>query len=127
MDDILDVSLRNTGDRTIFIDRRIFCCGIGSGLELRVRDEKGKEVPLHVMTEEIMPPPKEGDASTLIRLEEGFFYGTSLDLLLKDTVPKPGKYSVQVIYKSWLRKEFLAPQLRDLPALRNSATNRPKR
>jgi hypothetical protein len=113
----LDVSLQNTGDATIYVDRRIFCCGIGSGRELQVRDEQGKRVSLRVPTEEIMPPPKEEDTSILIRLDQGFFYGTGLDIPVKDHFPKAGKYSIRVIYKSWLRKEFVAPQLRDLPAL----------
>lgn len=113
----LDVSLQNTGDATIYVDRRIFCCGLGSGLELQVRDEQNKRVPLRVLTEEIMPPPREGDTSILIRLDQGFFYGTWLDLPVRDTFPKPGRYSIRVIYKSWLRKEWVAPQLRDLPAL----------
>jgi hypothetical protein len=56
-------------------------------------------------------------SSVLIRLDQGFFYGTGLDLPVKDHFSKAGRYSIRVIYKSWLRKEFVAPQLRDLPAL----------
>src|ERR1051326_2253697 len=51
----LDVSLRSTSDATIYVDRRVFCCGIGSGLELQVRDAQSNRVPVHVI-EEIMPP-----------------------------------------------------------------------
>ncbi len=112
----LDVLLQNTSDATVYVDRRIFCCGIGSGLELQVRDAQSKRVPLHVI-EEIMPPPGRGDTSILVPLDSGFFYGKSLDLSVKDSFPKPGRYSIRVIYKSWLRKEFVAPQLRGLPAL----------
>ncbi len=112
----LDVSLQNTGDSTIYVDRRIFCCGIGSGLELQVSDVKGNRVSLHVR-EELMPPPKEGDTSILVPLDQWFFYGTWLDLPVKETFQKPGRYSIRVIYKSWLRREFVAPQLRDLPAV----------
>src|SRR5215472_2719253 len=38
----LDVSLHNTGDGTIYVDRRMFWGGIGSGLDLEVRNQQGK-------------------------------------------------------------------------------------
>ncbi len=113
----LDVSLKNTGDAPTYVDRRMFWTGLGGGLKLEISDEQGKPVPARVLSDAIMPPPKEGDTSILIRLDEGFFYGTSANLLVKDFFPKPGRYSIRVIYKSWLRKEFVAPQLRDLPAI----------
>ena len=113
----LDISLQNTGDTTVYVDRRMFWGGFGGGLKLEISDEQGKPVPSRILNDAIMPPPKEGDASVLIRLDQGFFYGTGLDLPVKDHFPKAGKYSIRVIYKSWLRKEFVALQLRDLPAL----------
>jgi hypothetical protein len=88
----LDVSLQNTSDATVYVDRRIFCCGIGSGLELQVRDAQGKRVPLHTI-EEIMPPPKEGDTSILVPLDSGFFYGTWLDLPVKNAFPIGGAWT----------------------------------
>jgi hypothetical protein len=113
----LDVSLHNTGDREVYVDRRMFWGGIGSGLVLEIRDQQGKHVPLHLLYDHIMPPPKEGDTSILVRLDGGFFYGTEMDFLAKDGFPKPGRYSIRVTYKSWLPKEFVAAQLRGLPAL----------
>jgi hypothetical protein len=140
----LDVSLENTSDATVYVDRRMFWGGFAGGLKLEISDEQGKALPSHVLHDAMMPPPKEGDTSILVRLDSGFFYGTWLDLPVKDGFPKPGRYSIRVIYKSWLRKEFVAPQLRDLPALwaespeiasqpvwveiqENSATNKPQR
>jgi hypothetical protein len=66
-----------------------------------------------------MPPPinKQGEDSILIRLDRGRFYGTWVNLLVKDFFPKTGRYSIRVIYKSWLRKEWFAPELRNLPAV----------
>ncbi len=109
----LNASLQNTGDAPTYVDRRT---GLGGGLKLEISDERGKHIPARVLSDAIMPPPKEEDTSILIRLDEGFFYGTSVNLLVKDFFPKPGRYSIRVIYKSLLRKEFVAPQLRDLPA-----------
>jgi hypothetical protein len=113
----LNASLQNTGDAPVYVDRRMFWTGFGGSLKLEISDEQGKPIPARVLSDAIMPPPKEGDTSILIRLDEGFFYGTSVNLLVKDFFPKPGRYSLRVIYKSWLRKEFVAPQLRDLPAV----------
>jgi len=113
----LNASLQNTGDAPVYVDRRMFWTGFGGGLKLEIRDKQGKSLPARALSDAIIPPPKEGDTSILVRLDQGFFYGTSVNLLVKDFFPKPGRYSVRVIYKSWLRKEFVAPQLRDLPAL----------
>jgi hypothetical protein len=57
------------------------------------------------------------DTSILIPLDSGFLYGTSLRLLVKGFFPRPGRYSIRVIYQSMLPKELVAPQLRNLPAL----------
>jgi hypothetical protein len=113
----LDVSLQNSSDATVYVDRRMFWGGFAGGLKLEISDDQGKLVPSHVLHDAMMPPPKEGDTSILVRLDSGFFYGTWLDLPVKESFPRPGRYSLRVIYKSWLRKEFVAPQLRDLPAL----------
>jgi hypothetical protein len=113
----VNAALQNTGNKPVYVDRRMFWTGFGGGLKLEVRDEQGKSLPVRPLSDAIMPPPKEGDTSILIPLDEGFLYGTSVNLLAKDFFPKPGRYSIRVIYKSWLRKEFVAPQLRDLPAL----------
>jgi hypothetical protein len=113
----LNAALQNTGDASVYVDRRMFWTGFGGGLKLEIRDEQGKSLPARALSDAIMPPPKEGDTSILVRLDQGFFYGTSVNLLVKDFFPKPGRYSVRVIYKSWLRKEFVPLQLRDLPAL----------
>jgi hypothetical protein len=113
----LDVSLQNTGDAPLYVDRRMFWGGFGGGLKLEISDEQGKAVPLRILNDAIMPPPREGDTSILVRLDKGFFYGTWVDVPVKDSARTPGKYSIRVIYKSWLRKEFVEPQLRELPAV----------
>jgi hypothetical protein len=110
----LDVSLRNTSDTTIYVDRRMFWGGFAGGLKLEIGDEQGKPVPSNARLDALMPPPKEGDTSILVRLDSGFFYRTWLDLPVKESFPRPGRYSFRVIYKSWLRKEFVAPQFREL-------------
>jgi hypothetical protein len=113
----VNAALQNNSDKPVYVDRRMFWTGFGGGLKLEIRDEQGKSLPARGLSDAIMPPPKERDTSILIPLDEGFLYGTSVSLLVKDFFPKPGRYSIRVIYKSWLRKESVAPQLRDLPAV----------
>jgi hypothetical protein len=113
----VNAALQNNSDKPVYVDRRMFWTGFGGGLKLEIRDEQGKSLPVRALSDAIMPPPKEGDTSILIPLDEGFLYGTSVNLLAKDFFPRPGRYSIRVVYKSWLRKEFVASQLRDLPAL----------
>jgi hypothetical protein len=50
-------------------------------------------------------------------MAHGSLYGTWVNLWVKDFFPEPGKYSIQVIYKSWLRKGFVGTQLRELPVI----------
>ena len=113
----LSAYLRNDGDGPVYVDGRMFWTGFGGGLELQIHDANGKRLPARVMSDAIMPPPAENDKSILIRLDPGFFYGTSINLKVNDFFPEPGRYSIRVVYKSWLRRESVAPQLRSLPAL----------
>jgi hypothetical protein len=110
-------ALQNDGDEPWYVDRRISLGNAIGGLELEIRDEQGKILPARFMSDMIMPPPREGDTSFLIRLEPGFLYGSYVLLKVKDFFPKPGRYSLRVAYKSWLIKETVAPQLRNLPTL----------
>lgn len=121
----LNLSLQNAGEGTVYVDRRMYWGGYGGGLKLVISDEQGKPVPRRMLNDALMPPPKEGDASILIRLEKGYFYGTGLELSVREIFPKPGRYSIRVIYKSWLRREFVAPQLRDLPVIWEDAPDIP--
>lgn len=113
----LSVSLYNAGSETVYVDRRMFWGGFGGGLKIEIDDSQGRPVPSRMLNDALMPPPNERDTTLLIPLDEGFFYGTQLDLPVKETFPKPGRYSIRIIYKSWLRKESVAPQLRGLPAI----------
>jgi len=113
----VSASLENTGDLPVYVDRRMFWTGLGGGLQLDIVGESGERVPVRVLSDALMPPPREGDMSILVRLEPGFFYGTSIRLSIKDLIPIPGKYSIRVTYKSWLRKQWVAPQLQGLPAI----------
>lgn len=113
----LDVSLYNAGSQTVYVDRRMFWGGFGGGLKVEIADSQGRPVPSRMLNDALMPPPNDRDTTLLIRLDEGFFYGTELDLPVKETFSKPGRYSIRIIYKSWLRREFVAPQLRGLPAI----------
>lgn len=110
-------ALQNNGHGPWYIDRRIAWTGGAGGLQLEIRNEQGKILPASYLSDVLMPPPPEGDKSFFILLEPGFLYGSYMHLKVKDFFPKPGWYSLRVAYKSWLIKETVAPQLRNLPAL----------
>ncbi len=113
----LNALLENTGDSRVYVDRRMFWTGLSGGLKLVISDEKGNFLPAELSSDAMMPPPVQGDTSILIPLESGFLYGTSVNLSVKGFFPKPGRYSLRVIYHSMLPKELVAPELRELPAL----------
>lgn len=110
-------ALQNDGNAPAYVDRRIHWTPAPGNLELEIRDERGKILPAPFLSDVLMPPPKEGDTSIFIRIEPGFLYGSYVRLKVKDFFPKPGRYSLRASYKSWLFKDTVAPQLRDLPAL----------
>jgi len=110
-------ALQNIGHGPWYIDRRIAWSGGVGGLQLEIRNEQGKMLPASYLSDVLMPPPPEGDKFFFILLEPGFLYGSYMHLKVKDFFPKPGRYSLRVAYKSWLIKETVAPQFRDLPAL----------
>jgi hypothetical protein len=113
----INVSLENTGSEEVYIDRRMFWTGLSGGLKLEIDDENGNALPAQLLSDAMLPAPNPEDTSILIRLDEGFFYGTFANLRVKSFFPKPGKYFISVTYHSMLGKEFVAPQLRGLPAI----------
>ena len=113
----VNAALQNNGGEPVYVDRRMFFTGYGGGLELDMKDEKGEPITARPYSHAILPQPRPDDLSVLVRLDDGYFYGTSVGLLVKDFFPKPGRYSIRVNYKSMIGKRFVAPQLRDLPAL----------
>ena len=119
LNDSLDlaVTIQNLSSEAVFIDRRMYWSGYGGGLKLVISDENGAFLPSHFSGGAIMPPPRPDDTTLLVRLDLGYCYGTTLSFIVKDNIPKTGKYAIRVMYKSWLPKDLVAPQLRQLPAL----------
>ncbi len=95
----------------------MFWTGVGGGLGLELQDARGKHLPVRLFSGAIMPPANPDDPSILVRLDQGFFYGTSVVLKVKDFFPEPGRYSIRVVYESRIQKDALLPQLRSLPVL----------
>lgn len=121
----INALLENTADKPVYVDRRMFWTGLSGGLKLVISDEQGNFLPAQLFSDAMMPPPKPNDQSILIPLNDGFLYGTSVRLPVKSFFPKPGKYGIRVIYQSMISKEFVAPQLRKLPALWSDAPSIP--
>jgi hypothetical protein len=115
----LYISLENASADTVYVDRRFLFGGPIYGLTLEIRDEKGNLVLSggYADARMVPPPPKDGDVSILIRLDEECFYGMWVKVPVKGRFLKPGKYSIQVEYKSWLERDQVPPQLQDLPAI----------
>jgi len=112
----LTVALRNDGDSPIYVDRRMFW-GYMGGLLLEIRDQRDKQVAPQMRDDATMPPSLEGDTTILNRIDPAFFYGRRRKLHITDYFKGPGTYTIRVRYKSWLRKEEVETQLRNLPAI----------
>lgn len=108
------VLLRNTAHETVYVDRRMFWGGLAGGLDLVITDELGEPVPPAIFRDALMPPPKEKDMSTLIRLEPGFFYGTRLVFPVEKWIRRAGRYSIRAEYTSHLRPDHFSAEIQKL-------------
>ena len=112
----LDISLRNESNSPVYVGRKMEL-GLGGGLGLDIRDDKGNGVRSRMLLDSILPPPPADDLSAFVRLDEACFYGIWKRLPVRDFFPAPGQYSLQVSYKGLLQKDFVAPAWRDLPVI----------
>lgn len=115
----LNVLLRNEGNSTVYVSRRMAGFWDGGNLGMEISDDQGNRVPLpfasHVPPPP--PPPKKGDDSVLLPLEAGYSYGTWMELLTKDFFRDPGKYSIRMTYHNWLPEDFIPRRLHGQPVL----------
>ena len=113
---VVDVGI-NDGPDPVYIYGRI-AWGYGGGLVLRLRDQSGKEVAPILRDDTMLPPPsRNDDPSMFVKLIENKFFGTRREIPVPDLTKTPGKYSLQVEYRSPLFCGFVDPKLRRLPAL----------
>src|SRR5262245_49076067 len=63
----LDISLQNTGDDVLYLDRRMQMTGIGGGLELNIENAQGYPVQIPYRRHTIMAPPPQDDPYLLVR------------------------------------------------------------
>jgi len=114
---VLDVALRNDGQEPIFVYADIGW-GYGAGLVIRLRNHEGQEIgPVFRDDRMLPPPPSNDDPAIFTRLDRDNFFGTRRKLALKDLVTTPGKYTLQIEYRSPLPCRFVDPKLQRLPAL----------
>src|SRR5258708_4616209 len=114
---VIDVGLRKDGHDPAYVYGRI-AWGYGGGLVLRLKDQSGKEIAPALRDDTMLPPPlRDDDASMFVKLIENKFFGTRRELVVTDLVKTPGKYSLQIEYRSPLPCGFVDPKLQQLPAL----------
>ena len=65
--------LENTGDKQVYVDRRMFWTGLSGGLKLVISDERGHFLPAQPFSDAMMPAPRPEDTSILIPLDSGFY------------------------------------------------------
>jgi len=110
----LDASVRNDGPDDIYLFQSMEW-GYGGGMDLYVEDQSGRRVgPTHSSLE---PPPTPDDPTVLVRLEQGCFYGFRGHMDVSYLVPREGRYTMKVIYRTPFTRDLLNDRLRKLPIL----------
>jgi len=118
---LIDVGIRNDGPDPVYIYGDI-SWGYMAGLVLNLRDGSGKEIEPVITDDTVLPPPPRNDDPTMfVKLGPNDFFGTHRKLPVADLVKGPGKYSLQVQYRSPLFSSYVDPKLRQLPALWHEA------
>jgi|SRR5271165_4638954 len=110
---ILVVSLRNEGTEPLFLYNRIGW-GEGGGLTLRIDGMGGNTVASPVRDDTMLPPPRIGDFSILVRLDDNEFFGVRRISPVRDLVSGPGQYKLRVSYSSLLYPDLVQRELRGL-------------
>jgi len=89
--------------------------GSGSGMVLRIEDASGQEVKSPI--DNLPGPPLLDDPAPLVGLRLGQTFGIRLKGPARDFFPSPGKYRVQVIYSSVLRRDLVNGAFQNLNIL----------
>lgn len=115
---VLNAAIVNSGDNPVYVYDWI-SWGYGGGLVIRIRDEHGNEVAPVLRDDTMLPPPRNvNDPNIFVRLRDhGDFFGTQRRMKVADLVKFPGKYTLQIEYRSPLSCKFVGEQIRNLPAL----------
>ena len=110
----MDVAIWNDGADDVYLFQRIDW-GEEGGVARYIRDEKGKLVVSERGVLDSPPPPD--DPATLVRLEQGSFYGIRSRMKVKDFIRRPGRYTMKVIYHCPFARSVLPDRLRALPVI----------
>lgn len=114
----IDAGVMNIGDSPIYIYNWL-SWGPGGGLVILLRDTGGNILAPVVRDDTMLPPPRaDNGRGLLVRLRDsGDFFGTQRKIQVRDLVKSPGKYTLQIEYRSPLSCKFVGGTLRNLPAL----------
>jgi len=115
---VIDAGIINGGSNPIYVYGWI-SWGYGGGLIIRIRDDNGKELAPVLRDDTMLPPPRKNDnANMFVKLKDGGdFFGTRREIAVADLVKSPGRYTLQIEYRSPLSCRFVSGSLRSLPAL----------
>jgi len=108
----IDVVIRNDGPETIYLFRRLEW-GIGGGLALMIKNDRGERVPTGDRI--LWPPLPPNDPAMLVQLDEDRFFGARRELDVKRFFRSPGKYTLQVEYVSPIFRAAYGDKLPNLP------------
>ena len=105
----IETQLTNTGEDTLYLFDGV-CWNPGNLLNVHVFDVRGKEVSGHsdFLRDCLPPPPAHDDTTRFFKLEPGTFYGVVEKFDIRELVPEPGEYSMEVHYLSGISKDWVS-------------------
>jgi hypothetical protein len=115
---VVDAGIRNAGPDVIYVFNEL-AWGSGGGLVIQLKNQSGKEIAPVLRDDTLLPPPLADPHtnSLLLNLDEGEFFGIRRVLPISDLVRRPGKYTLQIEYRSPLFCKTADAGLHDLPVI----------
>jgi hypothetical protein len=115
---VIDTGIRNLGPEAIYVFNEL-AWGPGGGVVIRLKNGSGREIAPVLRDDTLLPPPLADPHthSLLLSLDEGEFFGAHRVLPISDLVKEPGKYLLQIEYRSPLFCADVKPEFQELPVI----------
>lgn len=113
MSDTLEMETRltNWGNKDSYIWEEDMCWNPARGLSMRVMTSAGKDVQSPILLDCLPPLPREGDAYQFVRVAPHASYGQAHRFKVAELVNKPGEYTINATFNSFLSAKFIAETL----------------
>ena len=104
----ITVYVSNRDSTAVAIPRRL---GLNQGFYIKVTDQSGRQVQPSIPYAISPPGPPPTTANDVVLLKSDELYGRRFDILVRNLVPNPGKYTLRVALKTRVPADSVISQI----------------